>query len=656
MWQRLFDGGASALGKSLRLNDHLYQVVGVMPPRFGWWTDDGFWMPIGKNEPANRRRIVPIARLKEGVTAAAAQAQVHAFHEALAKEGSEIVPREEFRTRLVNYMDMTVASGDMERNLWLLFGAVVLLLAIACANVANLQLARSSTRAREMAIRASIGANRWDLIRQLLTESVVISLAGGAVGLLLAFWTTQGIARLIPGNFVPNEARIEINLWVLAFCCVVSVVTGILFGLAPALEVSKVDLTESLKDSTSSSGGSRRGIWTRKGLVVIEVALSVVLLLAAGLTIRTFIALQSVELGFRPQNVIVAGVQLLPTRYTTLQQRNQFGTELLQRVKRIPGVTAASLGNGGTPFNGFNSDVTIEGRADGERRQMDVVLAGAEYLKAMAVPLVNGREFTEREVADGAPLAIVNQTALAEWAPGEGPVGKRVKLDVLLNPGRLLKQENTTGWVTVVGVMGDTRSGLRERARPLIVLPFTLLAPVGRTLVVRASTEPAALINSIREQIKQMDREQPLGRPATMLEIIQRQTVQPRFTMALFGAFAVLGLALAAFRIYSVLSYFVAQRTRELGVRMALGAQYRDVLALVLFGGSKLLLIGLVIGIAGGFFCTRLLSGQLFGVSANDPVTFIAVALTLAAVALIACYVPARRAAGVNPIEALRYE
>jgi putative ABC transport system permease protein len=286
---------------------------------------------------------------------------------------------------------------------------------------------------------------------------------------------------------------------------------------------------------------------------------------------------------------------------------------------------------------------------------VNVVLAGADYMKAMGIPLVDGRELTDREVVDRRSFAYVNRAALAHWGT-ENPIGKRVKLEFLMNPGRALKSDGETGWVTVVGVIGDTVSGLRGAPRPIIVLPYTLLAPTGRTLVVRYSGESAVVVNSIREQLKQMDREQPLATPNTMDEIIARQTVQPRFMMALFGAFAFLGLALAAFGIYSVLSYFVAQRTRELGVRIALGAQYRDILGLVLSGGEKLLVCGLAIGILGGFFCTRLLAGQLFGVSTNDLGTYITVASVLGAVAFVACYVPARRAARVNPTEALRYE
>jgi putative ABC transport system permease protein len=656
MWQKLFAGDAAALGKTLRLNDHSYQVIGVMPPRFGWWTGDGFWMPLGREIEADGRNCVPIARLKEGATAAAAETQLHALHESMAKENPGKFPKDGFRSRLVNYLDMTVASGEMQKTLWLLFGAVVLLLLIACANVANLSLARGSARAREMAIRVSMGADRARLIRQLLTESVLLSTIGGVAGVLLAFWTTRAIVALMPPFYVPNEARIAINGWVLLFSVAVSMVTAIFFGLAPALQASKVDLTDGLKDSGKGSGASIHGGNTRKALVVVEVALSVVLLVAAALMVRTFLALENVELGFRPENVIAGSVQLPAKRYATLEQRNRFGLELLERVKRIPGVTSASIGNGGTPFNGLNSPVTLEGRADGEERQMNVTLASAEYLSAMRIPLIDGREFTEREVADGAPIGIVNQAALKFWPAGENPVGRRIKLDFLQNPGRALKREGAIEYVTIVGVMGDTRAGLRRGADPVVILPFTLIAPTGRTIVLRTTAEPAVVFNSVRAQLGEMDKEQPFGEIGTMGEVVARQMIQPRFTMALFAAFALIGLALAAVGIYSVLSFFVTRRTHEIGVRMALGAQWKDILQLVLATGGKLVGSGLAVGLIAGFAVTRLLQSHVFGVTTADPISYGAGAVVLAAIGFLACYVPARRAARVNPTEALRYE
>jgi putative ABC transport system permease protein len=654
-WQRLFNGSPEAIGKMLRLNDHIYTVVGVMPPRFHWWTD-GFWKVLSENEGPNVRQRVPIARLKPGVAPAVAEQQIAAFHIALQKEGSKNVPKDEFKTKLVNYLDMTVASGEMEKALWILFGAVILLLSIACANVANLQLARGSTRVREMAIRVSIGASRWALIRQLLGENLLLALIGGALGWLLAFWATQAIAALIPPWFIPGEARIESNIWALIFSTSVSMVTGILFGLAPAFQASHVDLSENLKDSAAGSGAGARGVWTRKALVVAEISLSMVLLVAAGLMARTFIALHSVELGFRPDNVISVGLLLPETRYGTLEQRNRFALEFLERAKSIRGVQAACIGNGGMPFNGFDTTVEVPGASDTEKPHAQLVLASADYLKAMGIPLLMGRELTPREVQDSSELALINKAALNLWPAGENPIGKRVKLDMLLNPGRAARPESASGWVTIVGVIGDTRSGLRSAARPQFVVPFTLIARSGRTLIVRTTSEASVISNSLREQLRQMDREQPLSGAATFQEIIARQTAQPRFTMAVFSAFAIVGLMLAAFGIYSVLSFFVAQRTRELGVRMALGARWHDVLALVVNSGSRLLVVGLVIGVALSFASARLLSQQLYEIKPTDPITYIIVALALSAVGIIACIVPASRAARVNPIEALRHD
>ncbi len=375
-WQRLFGGDSNILGKTLRLNNETYTIIGVMPPRFGWWTSDGVWLPIGVN--ARETQFFPITRLKPSVTAVAAEQQLHALHLELAKTARARFPNEELRfpseefiTKLTNYLDITAASGEMRRSLRLLFGAVGFLLLIACANVANLQLAKATARTREMAIRLAIGAGRGQILRQLLTESVLLSLLGGLLGLLFAYWITHLMVTLMPSNFVPNESRIEVNGLVLFFCVSVSVLTGILFGLAPALQSSRISLVDKLKDEGRSSSAAA-GAKVRAMLVVVEVALAVVLLISASLTIRSFIALQKVELGFQPAQVMAVGLPLPPKRYATLEQRNRFARDLLERVRNTPGVVAATIGNGGLPFGGPASTFAIDGEPDSEIRRIAI--------------------------------------------------------------------------------------------------------------------------------------------------------------------------------------------------------------------------------------------------------------------------------------------
>jgi putative ABC transport system permease protein len=653
LWLRLFEGNPSAVGRTLRLNGRPHTIVGVMPPRFGWYGSEGFWLPLS---PARKDIpwINPIVRLAPGVSKAVAEEQLIALNKRLALEKPASFPGSGFTTRLRNYLDVTVASGEMRTSLRLLLGAVAFLLLIACANVANLQLARGTARAREMAVRMSIGAGRRRLLRQLLTESVLLSLAGGALGVLFALGAIRSIVALMPEFYVPNESRVAINMPVLLFSMGVSLVTGIVFGLVPALQASKPDLTDALKAGRSTGAGAHGGR-TRSLLVVVEVALSVVLLVSAGLTVRTFFVLQNMDAGIRTDRVLIVGVPLPQTKYTTLEQRNQFAEELLDRVSGLPGVEAATFG---LPFGGPQSPFAIAGQVSDDSKRIAINLVGADHLRAFGIPLRGGRMFDASEVRRGDRVAVINEAAVKLWPAGENPIGARVRLGLLERPpARTLADTSRSPEVTVIGVMANTRNaGLRADPAPVVALPYSVIAQVQRTLALRTAGDPNLLLNPVRAQVRAMDADQPLGRPITLSDILGQEVIQPRFTMALFSAFAALGLALAAAGIYSVLSFHVMRRTPELGVRMALGAPRRHVLGLMLAMGGRLVFLGLVIGVAASVASTRLLRSQLFGVQPADPLAYAAVALVLGLVAFVACYIPARRAAAVDPIVALRQE
>jgi predicted permease len=464
----------------------------------------------------------------------------------------------------------------------------------------------------------------------------------------------------MPGFYVPNESRIEVNGQVLFFCAITSVLTGILFGLAPALQSSRPNLVDALKDDARGAGPSSGGTF-RAGLVVAEVALSVVLLVGAGLTIRSFLAMQRVDLGFRAEHAMTVDLPLAPKRYATWEQRNRFARELLERVQNIPGVRAASMGNGGLPFGGPQSPYVINASSSAEGQRLAVNLVSADYLRVVGVPLRQGRMLTSREVDAADNVAVINETAAKLWPAGEDPIGQQFRLELLERPGSpsVLSQTNASQVVTVIGIVADMRNdGLRGEPRPAALVPYTLLAPPGRTLAIRSDGDPRSLMSAVRARVREMDVEQPVNGPVTFEERLGVETAQPRFLMALFSLFAALGLALAMAGIYSVLSYLVSRRTREIGVRMALGARRADVLGLVFRSGGKVVGLGLVIGAVASIGLARLISGQmgLFQVSAFDPVSYLAVALLLGLVSAMACFVPARRAARVDPMEALRAE
>jgi predicted permease len=654
-WQRLFGGSPDALGKTLTLSDEPYTVVGVMPPRFGWWTDEGGWLPMPVTG-RETRPAVPIVRLREGVSQQVATEQLNALHQRLAKAKPDDFPRAGFTTKLTNYMDVTVASGEMQRSLRLLFGAVALLLLIACANVANLQLARATARGHEIAIRMSIGAARGRVFRQLLTESVLLSLVGGLLGILFAVAITRAIVVLMPAFYVPNEARITVNGYVLMFSLVVSVLTGIVFGLFPALRASKPDVVDSLKDAGRFSGASSSGGRTRNALVIAEIALSVVLLIGASLTIRGFIQLQSLDLGFQPERVLRVGLQLPPKRYATYQQRVNFTEKLLRSLETIPGVKAVTMGNGALPFGGLQTPFTIDGVETGETRQMVVALVGAGYNRTLGIPLRAGRELTPQEIARGDQSVLINETAAKLWPAGESPIGRRIRLDFLTRTDpRALPPPTPNGFLTVVGIIGDARNaGLRNPTEPAAFVPYTLLAPPDRMIAIRTEGEPMAMVSAVRERFRALDKDLPVLRPNTMEMSLGQQTVQPRFNMALFTFFGGLGLAIAAFGIYSVLSYTVARRTHEIGIRMALGAERGHVLRLILEMGGRLVLIGMAIGLAGGLALMELIKSEIFTARGNDPLALTSVVFVLVVAAMAACLIPALRAARLDPMLALR--
>lgn len=652
LWQRLYNSDPGCLGRTIVLDDQPHVIVGVMPPRFGWYTNDGLWRPLGTTDL--QRGVNAIVRLKSGVTREVAEEQLLGLMKEQAHENPGRFPKDGFSARFSNYLDVTVSSGEMRTSLHLMFCAVGFLLLIACTNVANLQLARGTSRSREMAVRLALGAGRGRLVRQLLTESVALSFVGGALGVLLAFGLVGVIVALMPDFYVPNEARVTVNGWVLLFSLGIAGLTGVLFGLVPGLQCTKPDLNDALKDG-GHSAGSRRGNRTRNVLVLVEVALSVVLLVGASLAIRSFVKLQSVDRGFRTERMLLLRVPLVAKRYTTIEQRNGFARDFLNRVRALPGVTHAMLGT--PPGTEGSSGVTIAGQPK-PAENFGVNYIDAEYLATLGIPLKAGRNLTEQEIMRGDHVALVSEAAVKFWLNGESPLGRTIDVDALVGGGaNNLAPEGAVKTVTVVGIIADTLTSNPRRPPPAAVLvPYTLRGNLNRIFVVRTAVEPSSLLNAIRTELQALDKEQPMQQPVTFEELIDQQFKQPRFNLALFSGLAGIALALAAAGIYSVLSYAVAQRTREIGVRMALGADRPNILALVFAAGGRLLGLGLVIGLAGSVAMTRVVNSKLFDGPSLDLLALTTATLLLSAVAVLACWIPALRAAKVNPLVALRAE
>jgi putative ABC transport system permease protein len=661
MWLSRYGGDRGAIGKSLALDGSTYEIIGVMPEGFQFPRSQDLpsyfqlapqtelWLPIGltdeelKNRGSHNKAV--IARLKPDASIEQAQDEMAA----IAAKNSEMYEESRgFGASVVPLQEQLV--GHTRTALWVLLAAVGFVLLIACANVANLLLARASARQKEIAIRTALGATRSRIIRQLFTESVLLSLCGGAVGILLALWGLNLLLALSPAD-IPRKHEIRIDGAALGFTLLISLLTGVLFGLAPSLQSSRVNFNETLKEGARGTSGAT-GNRLRGLLVIVEIAMTVVLLVGAGLMLRSFIGLLKTDPGFNPKSVLTMKIELPDRKYPRERDQIAFFKQVIERVRLLPGAESASAISH-LPLSGTEEiDMfTIEGstiESLSDTPLADFRFVDHNYFRAMGIPLVAGRYFTEGDNENGQRVIVINETLARRFYPGQEAVGKRIKEG---------DQRSDNPWSTVVGVVGDVKhSGLNSDARPTLYFPYLQKNWGLMTLVARTGSDPAKLAAAVRNEVWAVDKDQPVTDVKTLEEYASVSVSKDRFNMILLGIFAGVAMVLAAVGIYGVMSYTVAQRTHEIGIRMALGASVTDVLRLVVGRGLLLAVVGVFVGVGVALLLTGFLSSLLVGVSARDPLTFIAVPAALLAVALVASAVPAWRATKVDPMVALRYE
>ena len=653
LWQRAFGGDRAIVGQKITLDGEAYNVIGIMPSTFKFpriWIDQPeYWRPINFEEPAWKKErgnhwFWVLGRMKPGVTLEQARAEMETVSGRLTQQypntNTGVV------AKVVSLRDQL--TKNLKPALLVLFAAVGFLLLIACVNVANLLLTRAAGRQREIAIRLAVGSGRMRLVRQLLTESVLLFVVGGAAGLVAGAWALRGLLHAAPKTYVPASLDVRLDITVFLFTFLVACLAGILAGLIPALQASKPDLQDMLKEGSRNVASPHQR--SRHVLTVGEIALALTMLIGAGLTIRSLVRLLGVQAGFDPENVLTARIALPQSRYPKDDQKESFYERLQERVRALPGVRSASFVASLPLQGGSNGTLIVEGRPVAKNMwssplvEWNGVLPG--YFQTLGVPLLKGRDFTAQDTEDMPPIAIINETMAKLFWPDQDAIGKRFSQD-----------KQNPKWITVVGVVGDVHQrGLAQPPAPEAFFPVSQRSRNSMVIVVRTAGRPLDQLNAVTGAVHELDSQLPVFQPRELTQILSESSGHQRFVALLLGLFALLALLLASVGIYGVISYSVVQRAHEIGIRMALGAKRSDVLRMVVGQGFKLTLMGVGIGVVGALALTRFLSSLLYGIKPTDPITFLGVSLVLGAVAMLACYIPAWRATQVDPTVALRYE
>jgi predicted permease len=655
-WMSQFASDPGILNNTFVLNGTPTTLVGIMPKRFAWSAAD-LWMPheLNRSETGQPdsfwREWYFLGHLSPGISMREAQADLNVLAHQLSSAYPKDYPKN-FTVETRTLADSTV--GQFRTTLFMVLAAVALLLLIGCGNVANLLLARATTREKEFAIRSAMGASPWRVIRQLLVESLLLAACGAAFGLLLAWGGLKILVAAIPDEVIPAEAVIQMNGHVLLFTLFVAVATAIVFGLAPALHASRHDLNEPLRDSGKGVSGGFRNAGLRNAVVVLEIALSLTLLVGAGLLIRSFAALHDLKLGLQPDHILVIRLPLPEERYKTAAQVTAFFRPLLLRLKSLPGVVDATETSTLPPYGGLPGEVDIAGKTHLEKWTTTFQLISEGYFPVLRIAFLQGRAFTESDVNGARKLAVINQTFARKYFGNDNPIGQRIRivdLEAFADPVH-------DPWFEVIGVVADVKNqGLQQAVNPEVWLPYTLTGSRRRGVLIRTAGDPLLMLNTVRREIWATDSNVALTMNGTLESYINSYSyAQPRFGLLLMILFAGVGLVLVTIGVYSVIAYTTARRIHEIGIRVALGAQPLDILRLIVIHGGKLALAGIAVGLAASFGLTRLMASMLFEVKPADPLTFAAVAALLLGVTLAACYIPARRAMRVDPMRALRYE